>query len=291
MLIPTRDNVCVSLVRSLAGQAIAIDRLEYEILVVDDGSTNAQSVEENKQINDIPHCEYIVRRQNVGRSAIRNYLATQAKYGSLLFVDSGVSMGKEDFLRTYLSQSDYNFGVVCGGWTTSGDGENTRNSLRYMYEKSFEKHNSAHERSRTPYKSFRTVNFMVRKDIILSTPFNTNIVEYGYEDVLFGKSLKQKQVNIEHIDNPVDYRIHDTNETFLAKTEAALRTLSAHKSELKGYSWLLRMVELSHKLYLSVAVNAIFKLLKNKWRTKLSSDNPTLYIYNLYRVGYLSSIL
>ena len=33
--------------------------------------------------------------------------------------------------------------------------------------------------------------------------FDENFVQYGYEDVLFGKSLAMDHVAITHIDNPI----------------------------------------------------------------------------------------
>ena len=69
---------------------MAIQDLSFEVIVADDGSDIQKTIEENKAINQFSHCKYIIRETNVGRSAIRNFLASQATYPYLLFLDSDV---------------------------------------------------------------------------------------------------------------------------------------------------------------------------------------------------------
>ena len=51
ILIPTYNYCCLSLVESLHAQATAQDGLSFEILVADDGSTDAATVSANRAIN------------------------------------------------------------------------------------------------------------------------------------------------------------------------------------------------------------------------------------------------
>ena len=80
ILIPTKDYVCTRLVSELVKQATAIQGLIFEVIVADDGSDVQETIEANKAINQFLHCKYIIRETNVGRSAIRNFLASQATY-------------------------------------------------------------------------------------------------------------------------------------------------------------------------------------------------------------------
>ena len=86
----------------LQRQASQIEGLSYEIVVADDGSTDTEAMAANEAINLLPHCRYIVRKENVGRAAIRNFLASIAAYDWLLFIDSGMSIGNDEFLKRYL---------------------------------------------------------------------------------------------------------------------------------------------------------------------------------------------
>lgn len=227
----------------------------------------------------------------MGRAGIRNFLVKQSNFSLLLFVDSSVGISRNDFLTTYLSSNNDEIGVVCGGLSPIIIYAKAETNLRYMYERGYEKANSAEKRMQNPYKSFRTTNFMARKEVMLSHPFDDNIHEYGYEDVLFGKCLSDKHVSIKHINNPVDYIIHDTNQQFIAKTEAALRTLAANKSEMKNYSELLKTAKLLRKIKLSPILNAIFRRNRNKWKATLCGESPSLFLFNIYRLGYISTLI
>lgn len=65
ILIPTYNNVCIELVRSLQAQASLLSSpselsskssdFKYEILVADDGSTDKATIEGNRIINTLPH--------------------------------------------------------------------------------------------------------------------------------------------------------------------------------------------------------------------------------------------
>ena len=148
ILIPTYNNVCLELVKSLQAQASLLSsssetrssspesssHFEYEILVADDGSTDERTVEGNRIINTLLHCRYIERKENVGRAAIRNFLAQEAKYPWLLFIDSNMNVISHQYLVNYLEkESD----VIYGGYQIKRDAE-TRERLKYNLRYIFE---------------------------------------------------------------------------------------------------------------------------------------------------------
>ena len=57
ILIPTKDYVCTRLVKELVKQATAIQGLNFEVIVADDGSDVQETIEENKAINQFQHCK------------------------------------------------------------------------------------------------------------------------------------------------------------------------------------------------------------------------------------------
>ena len=118
ILIPTYNDQCVSLVDALRRQSETAG-ITYEILVADDGSTDLSIVEDNSRINQWEHCHYIVRTQNSGRAAIRNFLAQQAQYDYLLFIDSDMTITSSDFISRYLAVTDAE--VINGGVSIDGD--------------------------------------------------------------------------------------------------------------------------------------------------------------------------
>ena len=102
VLIPTYNYVCLPLVRELHKQAMAIEGLQFEIVVAEDGSDEAETIERNAEIMALSHCRHIVNTENVGRAVIRNRLAAQANMPWLLFVDSDMRVVKPNFVERYL---------------------------------------------------------------------------------------------------------------------------------------------------------------------------------------------
>ena len=239
ILIPTYNDRCVKLVGDLRQQVEAA-RIVYEILVGDDGSTDATVVAENRQIEQWQHCQYLIQPQNAGRAAIRNLLAREAHFDRLLFIDSDMTVVRSDFISKYITLEDAD--VIDGGVSIGGDAEVLKGNLRYLYEKAYEHEHTAEMRQKNPYQDFHTANFLIRRDLMLSHPFDERFRYYGYEDVLFGKQLRTDHITITHIDNPMGFCTFESNPNFVAKTEEGLRTLHQFRDELRGYSRLLTLI-------------------------------------------------
>ena len=286
ILIPTYNCCCTNLVQTLNEQALRLPNISYEIIVADDGSTEEGIMTANKQINAQPNCHYLMRPTNVGRAAIRNFLAKTARYRWLLFIDSSVHVDHDNFLRLYLS-ADSAAQVICGGVAVGTTGACDQHCLRYLYERHYAERHPLSRRQKQPYQSFRTTNFMVARDTLRALPFCEEIQTYGYEDVLWGKQLQQHHIPIVSIDNPVAYLRYDDNAVFMAKTEEALDTLATFRDQLKGYSALLLTAErMQHYGFASLFLT-VFKRRYMVWRKRLCGQHPPVWLYNLYRLGYL----
>ena len=282
ILIPTYNDVCTDSVNTLMQQAESIGDLRFEIIVADDASTDENVVEANRAIDRMTNCRYIRRENNVGRAAIRNFLAQEARYEWLLFVDSGMGIVRSDFIFNYL-QAEGN--PIYGGYVVEGDAENLRGNLRFRYEKANEPKHTLEQRLKQPEQDFHTSNFLVSRSLFLQHPLDERFRRYGYEDVLWGKRLKEDGIAISHIDNPVAFDRFETNEAFLHKTEESLSTLHLFSEELKGYSRLLTMARRLKTLHLSDAVLYIYKMYKQKWLQNLLSNEPSLTLFKFYKLG------
>lgn len=280
ILIPTFNDPCSTLVRNLHQQAEALG-MTYEILVADDGSTQEKVLEENRSINALPHCQLIERGVNAGRASIRNFLAQQARYAWLLFIDSDMVVCRNDYLRKYASCDEtpiVDGGVVIGACKPG--------NLRSLYEKAAESQHTPEERQLSPYRDFHTANFMIKRTLMLQQPFDERFKSYGYEDVLFGKAMEKASVPILHIDNPMSFEIFEDNEHFVSKTEEGLRTLYEFRNELQGYSRLLdRIQTLPH-----TPISCWHQLFGAIERRHLTSRRPSLWVFNLYKIGYFLNI-
>lgn len=282
-MIPTYNHVCVPLVRRLA-QLLQVAAIRYEVIVADDGSSEAGSVTENQAINALPCCRYIVRTENVGRAAIRNFLVHEAQYAYVLFIDSDMTILSDHYIRRYLDCSCDT--VIDGGVAIHGDEEALKGNLRYRYEKAEEASHTAPERQKAPYQHLHTANLLVRRDLMIQHPFDERFRHYGYEDVLLGKTFRQQHVAIEHIDNPLGFCLFESNADFVAKTEEGLRTLGRFREELRGYSRLLTFVSNIHIPAILTLIRYWHRLFGSLERRRLCGSHPSLTVFKLYRLGY-----
>lgn len=283
VLIPTYNHVCVALVKGLAQQLEAVGG-DYEIIVADDGSTDAATVAENQVINTLPHCRYIVREENVGRAAIRNFLVREAQQPYVLFIDSDMTLISDDYIRRYLD-SDCDT-VIDGGVAIGGDPDTLKGNLRYCYEKAEEARHTAPERQKSPYQHLHTANLLVRRDLMIEHPFDERFRHYGYEDVLLGKSFREQRIPIAHIDNPLGFCTFETNADFVAKTEEGLRTLGQFRDDLRGYSRLLTLISNIHIPAVLTVIRLWHQLFGRLERRNLCGNRPSITVFKLYRLGY-----
>ena len=300
ILIPTYNHICTELVESLQAQASSLPNLEYEILVADDGSTDEYTIEENRIINQLDNCRYIEREKNVGRAAIRNFLAQQAKHPWLLFIDSNMDVILSEYLSNYLNQIKENnadledsihikYGVIYGGYQIKRDNEtkeHLKNNLRYIFESRGTQNGDYRERQANPYRDFHTSNFIVQRSIILKYPFDERFYHYGYEDVLWGKTLKDNHILIKHIDNPLEYDHFIGNMSFVSKTEESLRTLYQFREELEGYSKIIDYVQRLKRWHLSHLCQKLFPLFSLPIKARLTGNKPSILWFNIYKLLY-----
>ncbi len=286
ILVPTYNDRCKQLVGELRQQAEAV-HLTYEIMVADDGSTDTEVIRENKEICQWEHCRYLQQPKNIGRAAIRNFLAQQAQYDQLLFIDSDMTMIRNDFIVRYLSVGDAD--VIDGGVAIGGNATLNKN-LRYRYEKAAEQEHTAKKRQQKPYSDFHTANFLIRRELMLAHPFDERFRYYGYEDVFFGKQLRTAHIAITHIDNPMGFCTFEDNASFVSKSEEGLRTLHQFQSELQGFSHLLDAVNKLRPWGLLPVIRLWHRLFGNIERRLLIDKPVPLPLFTLYRLGYFLNI-
>jgi len=282
ILIPNYNNVCVDLVTQLQQQAEALG-IDYEVIVADDHSPQEDTIRENEAINALPHCRYIVKEQNSGSAATRNYLGTQSRYRWLLFLDCDITIPDGDFLKRYVA--DPHDGVINGGICIIED-ERLRHNLRYLYEKAAEPAHTAEKRQQQRYREFRSTNFIIERTVFERCPFDERFKQSGYEDVLLGKLLKQEAVNLTHIDNPVMMTEFEDNPAYVSKIERSTERLFAFRQELRGYSRIITLADGIHIPLVRSVMRLCFKLFRPLIRRNLCGQRPCLKLFNPYRLGY-----
>lgn len=288
--IPTRNDDCSQTVSKLLEQARRETSLDFEILIADDASDNAEVIRQLNIIGNQEGCRLIRLKENVGRAAVRNMLAREAKYDKVLFIDAGVDINNQDFLKTYILHAN-DADIVCGGWKTDVGAETAKANLRAKYELDCEKNHTPLQRNKHPYRSFRTVNFLVHKDILLNNPFPADMTGYGYEDVVFGKQAEKAGCTVLHIDNPVVYKSYEDNEAFVSKTIQSVNTLYIYRERIGQYSKLHSIAFRLRKLRLDSLMVFLYKQRSETWKKQLCGNCPSLRMLSLLKLGCYLSLL
>ena len=179
VLIPTYNCDCSHLVHQLQLQLPQ----EGEIIVGDDCSTDRDLTQKNKAATTLSGCRFFQAEHNLGRAAIRNALAREAKGEWLLFIDADAEVRSPSFIADYMAATEERTAlVVCGGTGNLALCPRPEARLRYDYEVAAEKRFTVEFRNRFPYAQFTTFNFLVRRDLFLSIGFDEHCKTYGHED-------------------------------------------------------------------------------------------------------------
>lgn len=293
ILIPIFNDDATRLVSSLAHEAQRIGGLDYEIVIYDDGSTDAHSIDASNRLCQLPHCRCVHATHSRCRAAMRNAMIGEARHEWCLMVDARLTLRHSDFLQRYLSAPTGDAGAVCGGVVVDGGDDAERlyaESLRFRYEKSEERHHSLEMRQQHPYRAFRTTNIMFRRSALQRAPYDESIIGYGYEDVMLGKCLQLAGIGVMHIDNPVAYTTFESNSRYLEKLEEALRTLHAAAPRLQGFSPLLAVINQMQRCRMLWLVRCWHRLFGGMERRWLSGRKPSLLVLKLYKLGYYATL-
>lgn len=289
VLIPTFNYKCYKLVADVQSQFEATGE-DYEVIVAEDGGKDQVVAISNHRINELPHCRYIRREKNVGRAAIRNFLAREAKGGWLMFMDSDAEVVRDDFVKAYVSAAkERGADVIVGGLVNPEAIPSPKVTLRYKYEKASEYQRSASYRQRYPYARFTTFNVMMRRGVIDMIPFDEACTDYGYEDALMGIEMMHKNISLLHIDNPLKHAGFENNQIFLRKTEVALNTLIKLGDKMVPYTGIGVVSEKIMRYHLKGLFTLSFGLLKPMVRHNLLGSNPCIKLFNYYKLCYYLS--
>ncbi len=289
--IPIFNHDSTTLIRALAQQCVSAS-IEYEILVFDDCSSLYK--EENRQIAALPCVKYQELTQNMGRAAIRNFLAQQAQYDWLLFLDCDAILLDDEFVARYIKEIEKNEAdVVIGGYRYSDEKPSDSTLyLRWLYGKRREERN-IEVRNQRSHCSFSSFNFMAKKKIFNKVNFDESLRKYGHEDTLFGWLLKHNGFKISHIDNPARQVDLDSTDVYLRKLHDATENLwMIYKKVDDPVDFVkdvkvLRCFERLRKNHLLKPVYWTLKLLKPLILRNLKSNSPKIFFLDLYKLERL----
>ena len=286
ILVPVYNWDCTQLIKDLHFQGLVLG-IPYEIIVADDCSTDKELQGKSRFVAEThENCRYFGLEHNIGRAAIRNFMADQSKYDKLLFLDCDAAIKDKVFLKRYMDVAD-KASVICGGVTHPDEIPQEGWELRYLYEKNAAYERSAGFRSQNPYLRFTSFSFMIDRDVFMRIRFDESYVRYGYEDVQFGHELEQNGVSILHIDNPMIHLGLEESASFLNKTRQAVLNAFDHKDEIGDSSKLLNHYQTVLKWKMRWLFRVLWTFFQKSMEKNLLGPNPKLRIFSLYKLCYI----
>ncbi|MEX0996459.1 MAG: glycosyltransferase family 2 protein [Flavobacteriaceae bacterium] len=288
ILIPTYNYNITGLVESLSNQ-LKNTPLPFEILVLDDCSSNIEITEVNKSIEKLANCYYLQNTENKGRTATRQALAEKSQYDWLLFMDADVLPKNTDFIQKFDIENQI-ADVVFGGISYQETPPESNKLLRWKYGKAREA-KPVSEREKIPFLSLISGCILIKKtNFIKANAFHKNV--YG-ADVLFAQNLEKQKTNVLHNDNPVIHLGLETNESFISKTKKGLESLLYFEKEgliPEDYRPIQKaFLSLKRNYFLKLFIFTI-KTFKTQIEKNLKGKNPSLFLFDLYRLYYFAQL-
>jgi glycosyltransferase involved in cell wall biosynthesis len=284
LLIPVYECDVRQLVFALheQGQALGVP---YEIRCYDDGSSEAIR-ELNREVSNLPEVVYQEMHANLGRSGIRNRLATEARHPYLLFIDGDAGVVDDQFLQRYLRVAKPSTVFVGGTAYRPEPPDDIRHLLRWTYGKQREQR-TASQRNLDSLLGFSTFNFLIPSEVFQQVRFDERMKGYGHEDTLFGWELRQRGFPIQHIDNPLYHLGLDTGAIFLEKTRQGLENLYRLQTLCPGVDTkLLKTLRLVRHMGLARPFGGLLRLLRPWMEAQLLGTKPSIRVLDWYKLGW-----
>ncbi|MBB4601339.1 glycosyltransferase involved in cell wall biosynthesis [Hymenobacter luteus] len=275
VLIPVYNHDVRPLVRALLAQTAGWPG-PVEVRCLDDGSEEACR-RQNREVACLPGVQYRELERNVGRAAIRNQLAAEARQPWLLLLDNDSLLPDARFLARYAAART-KAPVLSGGTAYEAvPPQEEALRLRWLYGRRREARSAA-VRQRAPHGQLTLNNLLIRAEVFRQLGLDESLTRYGHEDTKFGWLLRRAGAPVVHLDNPVLHNGLDPAPIFLQKTHDAVRNLvQLYRAEGLGADTKLLQAALRLQRWgLSEAVRAAFSLRREQVRRNLLSSRPSL---------------
>ena len=288
LLIPVYDYDIVALVYSMKSALGKVPEF-CEILIGDDGS----SIEYRRKYHSLEGdgVKVISSEKNIGRAAIRNRLALEAKGDFLLFIDADAMLPgtAEAYMLKWLPKMPVSR-VLSGGtlYHESPPGDPDK-LLRWKYGQRKEQRKAA-ERNKHPHAGFSSFNILIDKSVFSKIRFNEELKQYGHEDTLLGYQLNKAGIEILHIDNGLMHEGLESNKEYLNKTKLGIENLSKlydRVTDKKAFSETVRILRIYNRLNyfrLTRLFAKIFIMYRERMEIRLDSSNISLRLFGFYKM-------
>lgn len=289
ILIPIFNYNAFPLVLELHKQCLECG-IDFEIICQDDASKSELNLE-NEKINSLSNCTFTELKVTIAHRQNRNALANAARFENLLFIDGDSIIIRNNYLSSYLAEIN-DFDIIYGGRLHPKLCPSNNQKLRWKYGKYIED-KSVEKRNLAPFQSLLFNNTIIKKVSFEKVKFDTKLTKYGHDDTQLSYQLSQLNLKLKHIENPVEHGDIDSNKIYILKTKSAIENLN-YLNEIgeinRDFSKLISLLIITNKFKLTYLISIIYKKIEHILLRNLEGDNPNLYLYNLFKIGYLCKI-
>ncbi len=202
VIIPTynRKPILEKCLLALENQQSISEIENYEVVVVDDGSTDGTTSWLEKNPQNFPHVR-LIEQVHGGPAEARNLGVNNSNGDVIVFIDSDLVV-TSSFLASHIS-------ALVRFWNSRG------NRLCFTYGAVINTSNFQHPTSEShklqdnSWAYFATGNVAIDKDVLVrSGLFDTSFRLYGWEDLELGERLRQMSVELIKCPRAVGYHWH-----------------------------------------------------------------------------------
>ena len=201
VVIPTynRKSILKKCLKALENQMLKDRIINYEVVVVDDGSTDGTPSWIRKNSEIIPHV--VLYEQEHGGPAIgRNLGVIKSKYEIIIFIDSDLVV-LEDFLLCHVKRLSSYWKKNNKKCFTYGSVINTSNFINPVNER--------FKLTDVSFAYFATGNVAISKELLLNVGlFDTSFSLYGWEDLELGERLKKMGTKLVKCPEAIGFHWH-----------------------------------------------------------------------------------
>ncbi len=289
VLIPVYNYNVQPLVENLMRQFENIN-CKWELFLSDDVSNTYFKNLNTDYIESLNHQNVKLFQQNinVGNAANRNFLIEKATSDWLLFLDVDVLAVEDNFLSVYISEmKSTNKGLISGNIIYDHK-KPLPHLLRWKYGKQKEEI-GFEKRKAYPILNLRGANFAIKRRLAKDNNFPLLKETYGFVDTRFFLQFKKEQVLV--IENPVYHLGIENNDVFVNKTKKAIANALFLMNTNDKLARKLTLVSSYKKVRsLRFVMNKIYHSFGERLKMNLLSKNPSLIIFQLFKILYLSSL-
>lgn len=287
VLIACYNQRVEELVLSLWQQGKALNR-PFEIVVHENGVDAAIQQEMLAAFAGKEEIRYAIQRSANSRSASRNWMAKQARYPYMLFLDGDAAVVDQQFLTRYI-QCLPSESVWVGGTAYRAHPPEQDRLLRWTYGKAREER--VYLGSKGKSAGFSSFNFLMPRSAFEKVQFDETITAYGHEDSLLGQQLTEAGISISDLHNPLYHEGLDENEEFLAKSAQAVRTLAqlVRQGKLGEEIKLYRIYQLLRQWQLTGVMRQLLFKSRKLMERQLCGRRPSMLVFDLWKLGHLLS--